>query len=71
MSEKAEPVLEPLLLTADEVAALLGVDPQTVRRRAARGEMPKPIRLGRRSVRWRRETIERWIADVDADAQRD
>jgi prophage regulatory protein len=29
----------------------------------ARGEFPRPVRLGRRSVGWRVEDIDAWIAD--------
>ena len=50
------------LLTAQEVAAMCGVVPDTVRRMSDRGSMPAPVRLGR-AVRWRLGDIDEWIAD--------
>lgn len=62
--------METLLLTAGQVAELLGLHPATVRRRAAEGTLPKPIRIGRRTIRWHRATIEKWAEDQASDAQR-
>lgn len=47
------------LLNADEVAAMLGVNRSWVERSVKGGEMPV-IRLGR-YLRFRRESVERWI----------
>lgn len=52
----------PELLTAHELAAALRVSVSTVRRLAARGEIPPPVRVGR-SVRWRRGDIARLLSN--------
>lgn len=49
-------------LGTDEIAALLGVKPQTVRDYAYRGDMPEPDRHFGRSPVWTRETVDAWIA---------
>ena len=49
------------MLTTDDVAELAGVSPQTVRRWWKAGEMPAPLRCGRRAIRWTAATIEEWI----------
>jgi len=41
------------VVSVREVAELLGVNARTVWRMAQRGEIPAPIRLGERIVRWR------------------
>ena len=52
--------MEPLL-TVDEVAALLNCRRMTVRRAWMNGALPKPIRINRRAIRWRRPELELWI----------
>lgn len=51
------------VINVREVAELLGVNARTIWRMAQRGELPAPIRLGHRVVRWRlsdlREHLER------------
>ena len=42
----------PLLLTSKETAELLRVDQRTLRRLVQEGEVPHPLRIGRRAVRW-------------------
>lgn len=49
------------LIGVPEVAEMLGIAERTVRRLKDTGRTPKPITLGRRLLRWRREEIERWI----------
>jgi excisionase family DNA binding protein len=51
-----------LLLTAAEVAQLLGLDPETVRRWASAGQMPAPAMRRPSCVRWSRAQVEEWIA---------
>jgi len=51
------------LLTAREVADLLGVHVRSVWRLAQAGEIPAPIRISERVVRWR-------LADLEAHLQR-
>ncbi len=48
-------------LDTKQLAALLGVHPRTVVRLVQRGELPPPIRLGPRILRWRVTDIERAI----------
>ncbi len=50
------------LIGYKEVAKLLNVSHRHVVRMAESGEMPPPVRLGRR-VRWSVQVIEKWIAD--------
>jgi excisionase family DNA binding protein len=49
------------LLTAREVADLLGVKPETVLRWTRRGELPA-FRLGR-AIRFREDDLEAWLAE--------
>jgi excisionase family DNA binding protein len=51
------------LMTSTEVAKLLGVSKWWVEERARHNEIPH-IRLGR-NVRYRRDSIERWISDEE------
>lgn len=54
------------VINVREVAELLGVNVRTIWRLAQRGEIPAPIRLGDRVVRWRlsdlREHLDRKAA---------
>jgi excisionase family DNA binding protein len=49
------------LLDVQAVAQLLDCSPRHVYRLADAGHMPPPVRLGA-LVRWRRDSIEAWIA---------
>ena len=51
-----------LLLSAGQVAEILGCSIRHVYRLADGGRMPSPLRLGA-LVRWSRASIERWIAE--------
>jgi excisionase family DNA binding protein len=51
---------EKILLTAEDLAELLGVSLRSIWRRINDGTVPKPVRIGR-LVRWHRQTIERWL----------
>ena len=53
---------EPLLLTAAQVADLLGVSTRTLWRLRSAGSVPAPVKLGG-SVRWRGGELHQWIAD--------
>ena len=67
MSMTAEKhVSESQLLTAEQVARLLAVSVKTVRRMTRRGELPRPVRIGRQ-VRWRLADIERFIKRLGAN----
>jgi excisionase family DNA binding protein len=55
------------LLTAQQVAGLLGVPRTSVYEYARRDRDPLPaVRVGRH-VRFQRNAVERWLARVDAD----
>jgi len=53
---------ESLLLTADEVAQLLGVSTRTLWRLCSAGRCPPPLRIGG-NTRWRRAEVEHWVAE--------
>ena len=53
---------EALLITAEQVAAMLQVSPRTVWRLRSSGKLPKPVEIGG-SVRWNSEQIQRWISE--------
>ncbi len=50
----------PVLLSADEVAAMLGVSERTLWRLLSAGKVPQPVRFGR-STRWRAAEVADWI----------
>lgn len=50
------------MLDVIAVAEMLSVSTRHVRRLADSGAMPRPVKLGA-LVRWRRDLVERWIAD--------
>ena len=56
--------MSPCLLTAQEVAALLGVPTSWVYEQSRRGRIPT-VTLGRYR-RYRRDAIEAWVAQLEA-----
>ncbi len=60
------PMAEVTLLTVRQVAELLGVHARSIWRLSQAGDIPAPIRLGERVVRWRlsdlREHLGRKVA---------
>ncbi len=52
------------LLTTRQVAAFLGVSPETVLRRWRRGEIPG-VRLASNVLRFRESEIERWVDGLE------
>jgi excisionase family DNA binding protein len=54
-------VVDPLLLSADQAAALCGVSLATWYRMVSAGRTPAPVRLSRGCVRYSREAIVEWI----------
>jgi excisionase family DNA binding protein len=50
-----------LLLTADDVAALLSVGRTKLYQMLAEGRIPPPVRLGR-AVRWNADELRQWVA---------
>ena len=57
-----QPDATPILITIDDVAALLTCSPRTVHRLIDRGRIPRPIRFGR-MLRWLEKPFLEWIAD--------
>jgi excisionase family DNA binding protein len=53
------------LLTADEVAEILGVPPSLVYALVRNGEMPA-VRVGERYIRFRSQALLRWIESREA-----
>ena len=56
------------LLTVADVCRQLRVSRTRLYERIANGSIPRPFHLAPRCPRWRRETIERWIAARERDA---
>ena len=50
-----------LLITCRELAALLGLDEETVRRWDAAGKLPAPRLRRRGCTRWSRAEVDAWI----------
>ena len=55
--------IDPLLLTTDDVAALLNVSKPTVYRMARDGSLPGRVKIGA-TVRYHRPTLEKWLAEM-------
>ncbi|REJ88385.1 MAG: DNA-binding protein [Planctomycetota bacterium] len=54
------PALPPLMVSADDAAALIGVSPATWHRMVAAGKTPAPVRLSKGCVRYRTADLQRW-----------
>ena len=54
----------PELLRASDLAAMLSVSVRTIWRMRDAGELPQPVRLGNKLVRWQRRDIETYIHDL-------
>lgn len=63
MPEETSGENRPTLLTPEEVATLLGLQPETLANWRWRGTGPPYANLGGRRVRYRLEDVERWIAE--------
>ena len=50
------------LLRRPEVEKLTGLSRSSIYAAMARGEFPRPRRIGRRAVAWDESIIERWLA---------
>lgn len=59
MKNKSQPE-EPILITAKQVANLVGMSCRNWWRKVSSGLTPKSIKIGH-SVRWNRQEIEEWI----------
>ena len=49
-----------------EVLALLSVSRSTLNRWIREGAFPRPVKLGKRAVRWRRADIEHWLKELQS-----
>jgi len=49
------------LLNIYELSNLLGCSVGTTRRWLALGAIPEPVRIGKRSIRWRNSSIMAWL----------
>lgn len=50
------------LLTVEDLATMLRVEPSTVRQWARDGRLPEPMRLTERSLRWSPAAVNAWLA---------
>ena len=57
------------LMKARDVARRLTIGVKTFYRLVHAGVLPRPIRLGPRSLRWREDDIERWLKDHPGDLE--
>ena len=55
---------EPKILRLPEVARLTGLGKTTIHRRYRDGTFPRPLRLGPKSIGWRREEILEWLESL-------
>jgi prophage regulatory protein len=58
-----DPAPAEVMLSAKEIIALFGVDRRTLFRWVAAGAFPKPIKMSRVLLRWRKADIDKVIAD--------
>lgn len=49
------------LLRRPDVEALTGLSRAWIYAAMQRGEFPRPVKIGRRAVRWPRSVIDRWV----------
>ena len=54
------------LLTSKQIAEETGISRSTIYRLVQNGSFPKPIRVGRRCVRWLESDIKAWLAERKA-----
>ena len=60
---KAVPESMPAFLTRPQVEALVGLSCSSLYRLMAAAEFPRPVRIARRAVRWRRSDLEAYLDD--------
>ena len=61
--ESVPELLTRRVLTRKQVEKITGLSCSSIYRLMAAGEFPQNIRLGQRSVRWKREDLEDFLAD--------
>jgi predicted DNA-binding transcriptional regulator AlpA len=52
------------LLTVKQVASPLAISSRNVWRMSASGQLPRPLHLGEKTVRWRLRDIRSYLADL-------
>ena len=62
MGEQKNPLDDDRLLRIEEVAALTGIAKSTLYQQMARGEFPRPIRVGPRFIRWPLSELRQFFA---------
>ncbi|WP_281700980.1 AlpA family transcriptional regulator [Acetobacter malorum] len=67
MGETLERPLADSLLTVREVSAKVGLSRASIYNHMHRGIFPKPTKLRSGAVRWKSSTINRWIANPEAE----
>ena len=68
IEERAARLIGDPLLTARETAAVLTIHVVSLHRWVAEGRFPKPIRIGRSRIAWRRSVVDGWINERAAGA---
>jgi predicted DNA-binding transcriptional regulator AlpA len=63
-SPPAGPAPGSLLLTARDLAALLGTTPRQIANMVARGQAPASSKIPGLGRRWHRHVVERWLAEL-------
>lgn len=70
LPQPLQPTAElPPLATAKEVAAFVRLTVRTLRRLVLAGKFPRPIRVGKRAIRWRAADVERWLDENRREAR--
>ena len=54
------------LLTIRDVCSIARISRTMVYNAMNDGAFPRPVRLGRKAIRWRASDIERWLAELPA-----
>jgi len=54
------------LLTYDELGELLRLKKTAMAAAKRRGDLPPAIRIGRKNLRWRRQTVQAWLEQREA-----
>ena len=58
----ANVTLEPLAISAQQLARTLNLSVRTIRTMDAAGKLPRPVKLNGHAVRWVVSAIESWLA---------
>ncbi|HJV52812.1 MAG TPA: AlpA family phage regulatory protein [Noviherbaspirillum sp.] len=56
------------LLRLRDVAPMVGMAKATIYRKIASGEFPRPVSVGKTSVRWRESDLARWMQALTPQA---